>query len=31
VSRITAKPVSPIADFSFDYKDLEFTPAGAVK
>ncbi|MBB5715615.1 serine hydrolase [Sphingomonas aerophila] len=31
VSRITAKPVSPIADFSFDYKELEFTPAGAVK
>ena len=28
VDRITAKPVSPIADFSFDYQDLLFTPAG---
>lgn len=27
VSSISAKPVSPIADFSFDYKDLLFTPA----
>lgn len=27
VSAISAKPVSPIADFSFDYKDLLFTPA----
>ncbi len=26
VARITAKPVSPLADFSFDYKDLSFTP-----
>ena len=26
VQRITAKPVSPIADFSFDYQDLLFTP-----
>jgi CubicO group peptidase (beta-lactamase class C family) len=26
VERITAKPVSPIADFSFDYQDLLFTP-----
>lgn len=26
VDRITAKPVSPIADFSFDYQDLLFTP-----
>ena len=26
VSRITAKAVSPIADFSFDYHDLLFTP-----
>jgi CubicO group peptidase (beta-lactamase class C family) len=26
VARITAKPVSPIADFSFDYGDLSFTP-----
>ena len=28
VERITMKPVSPIADFSFDYGDLLFTPAG---
>lgn len=27
VSRITAKPVSPIADFSFDYGDLQFEPS----
>jgi CubicO group peptidase (beta-lactamase class C family) len=27
VERITLKPVSPIADFSFDYQDLLFTPA----
>lgn len=26
VARVTAKPVSPIADFSFDYADLLFTP-----
>nr|WP_218669327.1 serine hydrolase [Massilia sp. KIM] len=26
VDRITLKPVSPIADFSWDYADLEFTP-----
>ena len=26
VARITAKPVSPIADFSFDYGDLAFAP-----
>lgn len=29
VSRITAKPVSPIADFSFDYQDLDFAPEAA--
>ncbi len=29
VARITAKPVSPIADFSFDYQDLLFTPEPA--
>ena len=29
VERITMKPVSPIADFSFDYQDLLFTPAGS--
>ncbi|MBM7404683.1 CubicO group peptidase (beta-lactamase class C family) [Sphingomonas sp. JUb134] len=28
VARVTAKPVSPIADFSFDYKDLDFVPEG---
>jgi len=28
VERITMKPVSPIADFSFDYGDLLFTPVG---
>jgi CubicO group peptidase (beta-lactamase class C family) len=29
VSRITAKPVSPLADFSFDYGDLAFAPERA--
>ena len=29
VARITAKPVSPIADFSFDYGDLAFEPEQA--
>lgn len=27
VERITLKPVSPLADFSYDYQDLTFTPA----
>jgi CubicO group peptidase (beta-lactamase class C family) len=27
VERITMKPVSPIADFSYNYQDLEFAPA----
>jgi CubicO group peptidase (beta-lactamase class C family) len=27
VDRVTMKPVSPIADFSYDYQDLLFTPA----
>ena len=27
VERITMKPVSPLADFSFDYQDLLFTPS----
>lgn len=27
VARVTLKPVSPLADFSFNYKDLLFTPA----
>ncbi len=26
VSHVTMKPVSPTADFSFDYQDLDFTP-----
>jgi hypothetical protein len=29
VDRITMAPVSPIADFSFDYRDLEFRPVAA--
>jgi CubicO group peptidase (beta-lactamase class C family) len=29
VDRITMKPVSPTADFSFDYQDLLFTPVKA--
>jgi CubicO group peptidase (beta-lactamase class C family) len=29
VERITMKPVSPAADFSFDYQDLLFTPVKA--
>jgi CubicO group peptidase (beta-lactamase class C family) len=31
VERITMKAVSPLADFSYDYHDLLFTPAGAAK
>ena len=27
ISRIEMRPVSPLADFSFDYKDLDFIPA----
>jgi CubicO group peptidase (beta-lactamase class C family) len=27
VERVTLKPVSPLADFSYDYQDLLFTPA----
>lgn len=27
VARITMKPVSPLADFSYDYQDLLFTPS----
>lgn len=30
VERVTMKPVSPIADFSYDYQDLLFTPAPVV-
>lgn len=29
VARITMKPVSPLADFSYDYQDLSFAPAAA--
>ncbi len=31
VARITAKAVSPIADFSYDYGDLAFAPEGAAR
>jgi CubicO group peptidase (beta-lactamase class C family) len=31
VERITMRPVSPIADFSYDYQDLLFTPMEATK
>ena len=31
VERITMKPVSPIADFSYDYQDLLFTPTEKAK
>jgi hypothetical protein len=31
VDRVTMKPVSPAADFSFDYQDLLFTPVSARK
>jgi hypothetical protein len=27
VEKIRMKPVSPLADFSYDYQDLNFTPA----
>lgn len=27
ISKIDMKPVSLLADFSFDYQDLHFTPA----
>jgi len=29
VDRVTMKPVSPTADFSWDYQDLDFAPANA--
>jgi len=28
ITKIEMKPVSPLADFSFDYQDLHFAPAG---
>jgi CubicO group peptidase (beta-lactamase class C family) len=31
VERITMKPVSPLADFSYDYQDLLFTPVAEKK
>ncbi|MES2054504.1 MAG: serine hydrolase [Pseudomonadota bacterium] len=31
VERVTMKPVSPIADFSYDYQDLLFAPVAAAK
>jgi hypothetical protein len=31
VERITMKAVSPLADFSYDYHDLEFTPVAAAE
>ncbi len=31
VSRITAQPVSPVADFSWDYRDLDFKPVAATQ
>jgi coproporphyrinogen III oxidase len=31
VERITMRPVSPIADFSYDYQDLLFTPVETTK
>jgi hypothetical protein len=31
VDRVTMKAVSPIADFSWDYHDLEFRPVAAKK
>jgi CubicO group peptidase (beta-lactamase class C family) len=31
VDRVTMKPVSPIADFSYDYQDLSFVPAKAAQ
>lgn len=31
VERVTMKPVSPLADFSYDYQDLLFTPQAAAK
>lgn len=31
VERVTMKPVSPLADFSYDYQDLMFTPVEARK
>jgi len=29
IADILLKPVSPLADFSYDYQDLRFTPVAA--
>ena len=26
IDRVTMKPISPLADFSFDFQDLDFRP-----
>jgi CubicO group peptidase (beta-lactamase class C family) len=31
VARITMQPVSPVADFSYDYRDLEFAPVATAE
>ena len=31
VNRVAMKPVSPLADFSFDYQDLDFAPVAAAE
>ena len=31
IDRITMRPVSPVADFSWDFQDLLFTPVSAGK
>ena len=31
VDRISMRAVSPLADFSFDYQDLLFTPVAATR
>ncbi len=31
VDRVAMKPVSPLADFSFDYQDLDFAPVAAAE
>ncbi|WP_338014346.1 DUF3471 domain-containing protein [Sphingomonas cavernae] len=31
VERVTMKAVSPLADFSYDYQDLMFTPVGGAQ
>jgi uncharacterized protein DUF3471 len=31
VTRVTLKPASPLANFSYDYRDLDFKPAEPVQ